>query len=927
MRKIFAMIMMLSLMMASACREKLVPVEPEKPEQEEQTPTPGPGEDEKDPVEEPGDGSGEEPGGDPEPDVLMVFNVSVSEPSSANNDDIALLDELHYALYSNEAENISYALSEEAQPIVRDVAKVVNGEAKLEVCLASGAAGHEFVLILWAQKFREEGQEFYDLTDLRNIKCAGDVVLCNQEERVAYYLTHKFTPEGAEHAENLTLVRPHARLNLGTFAQSLRRPDGSTLRLDQSSISLTGVSTSFNTIAGLDRPHATSYGAAGDSTSEKFTFQMNDVPQKAIIINEIEYPYLALNYFFLADRVDLDFEIIGTPMAPESGEQQLSNEAPDDETSEDDQPRQAKFEGTLKNINVHQNHTTTLIGHFFGSDGRYEYDFTIDTGDGYVPEDGERPIIIGDEDGDGYFDGDMDWSWGLGGDDTPSGGGIGGGGDDYVDPDLGGGDNGGNDKEEQKENIRIETPDAVTWEVYTVEGLLMWADEVRNSTTKQRINMKLFEDLYLEEPWIPVHTATTNEYFGAVDGQGRSIYNLTIVNADSDCTGFIKRIGTDGNQVANLYFHNVNIIGCNYTGVVCGAGEGISNCHVVSGTVQGREYVGGIVGRMYSQLVKNCTNKATIIGDANVGGIIGTNTKGYQYYVDNCVNYGSVSATSNYAGGISGSLATPRGCVNYGDVTGADYVGGISGASSMAISECVNYGNVAGVKYVGGVSGQGNSISKSENHGSVTGNDYVGGIVASGSCTNGINSGDVLGVTYVGGLVASGSATTGTNNGDVTGVTYVGGLVGYNTKSSASNYGTNYGSVKGEDTVGGCVGFLQRTSSNSAVASHTNIGYVEGVKNVGGVIGTLHSVGTKTLTLSQCINQADVVGDENVAGLIGHATRSNTTDVLNLQNNFTSGNITGRLNVDYLVGLRETTINDDGTNIADGEVVIVEAEE
>lgn len=891
MRKIFAIVMMLSLM-AVSCGEK-ESLEPEKPEKEEQAPKPddGNGEDKKEPVVE------------PEPDVLMVFNVSAITPSSVNNDDIALLDELHYALYSNEVENISYVLNEEAQPIVRDVVAVADGASKVEVSLAAGSAGHEYVLILWAQKSREEGQELYDLTDLRNVKCAGDVVLCNQEERVAYYLTHKFTPQSAEYTEDLTIVRPHARLNLGTFAQSLKRPDGSTLRLDQSSLSLTGVSTSFNTTAGLDKPQATSYGAAGQKVSGKFTFQMNDVPQKAIIINDVEYPYLALNYFFIADRVDVDFEIIGTPLAPETGEPQPSNEEPEDDTedeAEDDQPRQAKFEGTLKNMNVHQGHTTTLIGHFFGADGRYEYDFTIDTGDGYIPEDDERPVIIGDKDGDGYFDGDMDWGWALGGDDTPSGGGIIGGGDDYVDPDLGdgGGDNGGD--EEQKESIRIETPDAVTWEVYTVEGLLMWAEEVRNSTTKQRINMILYEDLYLEEPWIPVRTAGANEYYGAVDGQGHSIHNLTIVNTESDFTGFIKRIGQDGNQVANLYFHNVNIKGAKYTGVVCGGGEGISNCHVVSGIVQGTECVGGIVGIMYSQLVKNCTNKATIIGTTKVGGIIGTNTNSYMYYVDNCVNHGSVTATGNYAGGISGYVATPRGCVNYGDVTGANYTGGISGTSSKAIVECVNHGNVVGANYAGGVSGSGSNISKSENHGSVTGNEYVGGIVASGYCTSGIN------------------------NGDVTGVKYVGGLVGYNTKSSASNYGTNYGSVKGEDTVGGCIGFLQWSTTKSAVSSHTNTGRVEGVKNVGGVIGTLKS--TKTITLSQCINQADVVGDENVAGLIGHATRSNTTDVLNLQNNFTSGNIKGRLNVDYLVGLNETTVNDDGTNIFSGEVVIVEAE-
>ena len=70
----------------------------------------------------------------------------------------------------------------------------------------------------------------------------------------------------------------------------------------------------------------------------------------------------------------------------------------------------------------------------------------------------------------------MDYGWSLGGDDSWTGGGIIGGGDEFVDPDLGGGDGGvgSEDDEEKKEDIRIELPDAVTWEVYTHEGLYMW---------------------------------------------------------------------------------------------------------------------------------------------------------------------------------------------------------------------------------------------------------------------------------------------------------------------------------------------------------------------------------------------------------------------------------------------------------------------
>lgn len=884
MRKIFAMIMMLSLMMASACREKLVPVEPEKPEQEEQTPTPGPGEDEKDPIEEPGDGSGEEPGVEPEPDVLMVFNVSVSEPSSANNDDIALLDELHYALYSNEAENISYALSEDAQPIVRDVLNVAEGAAKVEVSLAAGAAGHEFVLILWAQKFREEGQEFYDLTDLRNIKCAGDVVLCNQEERVAYYLTHKFTPEGAEHAENLTLVRPHARLNLGTFAQSLRRPDGSTLRLDQSSISLTGVSTSFNTIAGLDRPHATSYGAAGDSTSEKFTFQMNDVPQKAIIINEIEYPYLALNYFFLADRVDLDFEIFGTPMAPESGEQQLSNEAPDDETSEDDQPRQATFQGSLYGVNAHQGYTTTLIGHFFGADGRYEYDFRLQIGED--PKGGVT--IIGDEDGDGQYDEPMDWGWALGGDDTPSGGGIGGGNGDL--PGVGGGDDedqGGKDEGEQKEDVRIETPDAVTWEVYTREGLMMWANEVRASTTEQRINLKLFKDIYLdpENNWIPVTVAHKTNYYGSIDGQGHSIYNLTI-ESYADKVGFLACTNQDDEiQVANLNFYNVNIVGGSRVGVIAGKGEGLYNCHVMSGTVQGQEYVGGLLGSLIgnnSSAPRNCSNYAKVSGGSSVGGIVGYEDSGVHVIVYDCINYGDVEASGDYAGGIC------------------------SGSGSLYPSGCENRGTVKGVNFVGGITGR---------------------TLSTGSARDCINYGDVFGNTYVGGIAGYDDANNCINYGNVTGVTYVGGISGLLDGNFATEC-TNYGVVIGESIVGGVAGYA-KTQYAPTLSSHSNFGDVYGITKVGGVLGAFRSSGgnRKVPTINGFVNEGNVFGKDEVGGILGCFQLDGNSGIMNLSNSRSSGTITGVSNVGQLVGLNRGTINDDGTNIFSGEVVIVEAEE
>ena len=182
----------------------------------------------------------ETPTPDPEPeipiidpaDVSIMFNVSIPAPVSSNDGDAGLVNELHYALYSIDKENISFVLNEESLPIVRDTVSVVDNAAKVELGI-SGGASSDLVIIFWAQNARAEGEEFYDLTDLRHIRCVGESSICNSEERVAYYITHKFSVSSETYSEDLVLSRPHSRINLGTFAQALKRPDGATLRLDR----------------------------------------------------------------------------------------------------------------------------------------------------------------------------------------------------------------------------------------------------------------------------------------------------------------------------------------------------------------------------------------------------------------------------------------------------------------------------------------------------------------------------------------------------------------------------------------------------------------------------------------------------------------------------------------------------------------------
>ena len=768
----------------------------------------------------------EPPTSDPAP-TTMTFDVSIPQPSSANDEDVSLLDELHYALYSADPQDISYVMSAEAKPIIRDVAVIEDAKVQVELAVSGDATGYEFVFICWAQKSREEGQEFYDLTDLRHVKCAGEVTLCNQEERVAYYLTHKYVVASMEHNEEVVLSRPHARLNIGTFAQSLKRPDGSTLRLEQSSVSVSGVSASFNTIAGLDNPKAEVYGAAGEAVSEKFTYELADVPQKSIIINEREYPYLALNYFFVSKSVNVDFVITGTPIPAQTQEQS--------EGQDQEEPRQATFVGTLSGINAYQGYTSTIIGHFFGSDGRFEYDFRLQIGEGGKG----GSTIMGDDDGDGFYDEPMDWGWSLGGDDSVSGGG-GNNGDAEI-PDIDGGDDDEDDDEKEddegkKEDVRIEGPDAVTWEVYTLEGLYMWAEEARTSSGASfRVNLKLLADIYMTEPWVPVDFTA-----GTIDGLGHTIYDM-VIEGDKNL-GFLLKTN-QYIEVGNLNFENVRISGTTNLGVVAAADNGkglISNCHVLSGSVSGTTNVGGIVGvSSYYSKYYDSSNNAVISGTEDVGGILG---QGEYVNIARCVNKGLVVCTGQRVGGICGyaSSTVISESINHGDVTGQNYSGGIGGQGSVFVS-CMNYGNVQGVNYVGGVSGIASEYS----------NSY---------------------------------STDCSNYGSVTGKTSVGGIFGR--LDSEGKLMRNYGSVEGVSNVGGITGLYRK--ANKSITQCINEANITGTSNIGGIVGYFDVSGVKySLTLSNNNTSGTITGATNVEQLVGlsHGT------VVDDGTNITSGKV------------------------------------
>ena len=287
--------------------------------------------------------------------------------------------------------------------------------------------------------------------------------------------------------------------------------------------------------------------------------------------------------------------------------------------------------------------------------------------------------------------------------------------------------------------------DGKTVTAHNAIGLYKWAEM---ATEDLSVNLKLGDNITLPTEgitltdglpdkgnWTPVGNNSSTPYKGNIDGNNKTISNMYIVNKTNTANyqGFL------GNSyevtIKDLKFDGAKIVvgkaddaigGGKYVGVISGVSRGnFENCHVTgstlkclangadseimgglvgslspgepgkitnssfNGTIDGRSYVGGIVGELiastgfnnYFASVTNCTAQGTIEGNDVVGGIVGWSSG----YIEVCTNNAIVNGANS--GGIVGVMdiyACTIGCTNYGEITGETYAdaygtGGIVG--------------------------------------------------------------------------------------------------------------------------------------------------------------------------------------------------------------------------------------------------------
>ena len=207
-----------------------------------------------------------------------------------------------------------------------------------------------------------------------------------------------------------------------------------------------------------------------------------------------------------------------------------------------------------------------------------------------------------------------------------------------------------------------------------------------------------------ELSWTPIGNSEENQYQGTFDGNGKTIRNLYINATSGDYAGFF---GSASNcSIKNITFDNakVNSTG-NYTGILAGGVysyiieniKTLANC-----SVEGNLYIGGIAG-VASGIISNCENHAEVKGKASLGGIIGMYFDS-EKSITSCANYGAVTGTDSYVGGMVGYFRKGKlqNSANYGDVTGTHDVGNLIGtADECNLNYVLGTGNVTATSDIG----------------------------------------------------------------------------------------------------------------------------------------------------------------------------------------------------------------------------------
>ena len=190
--------------------------------------------------------------------------------------------------------------------------------------------------------------------------------------------------------------------------------------------------------------------------------------------------------------------------------------------------------------------------------------------------------------------------------------------------------------------------------------------------------------------WDPIGDFN-NRYTGVLHGNGFTITNLYINRATTSYMGLFSLIGI-GARVEALNITAANITGNNYVGVLASynIGEVVAVHTAGSVTASSGSYAGGIVANQTAAgSIHSSYSNATVIGQANVGGLVGYAAAGTSADIINSYSTGAVrrsSGTATTIGGLIGAVATgfAASASYYDSTTSGCVTGGTAGCTTSA---------------------------------------------------------------------------------------------------------------------------------------------------------------------------------------------------------------------------------------------------
>ena len=234
--------------------------------------------------------------------------------------------------------------------------------------------------------------------------------------------------------------------------------------------------------------------------------------------------------------------------------------------------------------------------------------------------------------------------------------------------------------------------DKFTIEISTFEELCNFRDKVNAGATYEGLTVKLMADIDISSrAWTPIGAASRNNldnqpvFRGIFDGNNKTISGLTntgfrifpIYAASNTTTPKDYKeyvFGLFGSvinaEIKNLNMAKVNIdLVCDNVNKVLGDSVGaiagfaggdsctITNCHVLSGKINGFDATAGIIGRVHTKtaegnpvvtVISNCSNAATVTSSRRAAGILGyTNHDSNGVSIKNCENKANITCLNN----------------------------------------------------------------------------------------------------------------------------------------------------------------------------------------------------------------------------------------------------------------------------------------